>query len=87
MFLKISFFIALTFSDLIGYNRLGNNVKFFQNARNSKIEWYSPNSSDEMMKTILKILRKDSRKKRETRPSYKSRRFMYYMNNMKLIIQ
>ena len=42
MFLKISFFIALAFSDLIGYNRLGNNVKLFQKLRNLKIEWHSP---------------------------------------------
>ena len=87
MFLKISFLIALAFSDLIGYNRLRNNVNFFQNSRNSKIEWHSPNSSDETMKTVLKILRKDSQKKHATRPSYKRRRFMSYMNHMKLIIQ
>lgn len=87
MFLKISFLITLAFSDLIGYNRLGNNVELFQKSRNSKIEWHSPNSSDKTMKTILKILRQDSQKKLATRPSYKSRRFMSYMKNMKLILQ
>ena len=86
----ILFYLPLMSADLISFNRLRNNVRFFEASKNYDLEWDVSKKLEITRGGILKISRitnnHDSRhvKKKWAKIGYRSRRHLHYKKIMKL---
>ena len=84
----IFIYMPLISADLISFNRLRNNVRFFEASKNYDLQWDVSKNLDLADGEILKISRikksHDSRyiKKKWAKLGYRSRRHLYYKKFM-----
>ena len=86
MRLIFTLFTSFSNADLIGYNRLGNNVEFFKNNQNNFVRNFVLTSSDNDRSSQMAVIRKlmnsrfSSTSRRNVRTSVRKKIYMNFMS-------